>query len=62
VKKSEWILHDAVPVGLKRQSTQTSKWATTYEFVESGYWMVIVSHMDVAHVKSCAKTFKWVRL
>jgi hypothetical protein len=58
----KWVMHSSVEVGLHRLNSQWSKWSTKWRPDASGSWLIMVTHEDVSHVKSFAKTFKWVRL
>ena len=65
IKRDQWIQHgDSVQVPLTNvhDNSQMSKWSTNWKPDASGSWLIKVTHQDAAHVKSCAKTFKWVRL
>ncbi len=58
----KWVLHSSVEVALHKQNSLQSKWAAKWRPNASGSWLIRVTHEDVSHVKSSAKTFKWVRL
>ncbi len=58
----KWVLHSSVDVALHTQNSQQSKWSTKWRPDASGSWLIMVTHEDTGHVKSSAKTFKWVRL
>jgi hypothetical protein len=58
----KWVLHSSVEVALRKQNSQQSKWSAKWRPNASGSWLIMVTHEDTGHLKSSAKTFKWVRL
>jgi hypothetical protein len=60
-RSDKWVKHSSVEVGLTYRNSQTSSWTTKWTPREKGWWKVVVSHEDAAHVASSATTYKWVR-
>jgi len=61
-KVDKWVVQgEPVLVGLKLRNSELSTWSLKWKPLESGWWKVVVSHEDAAHVASSATTFKWVR-
>jgi len=57
-----WVVQgDSVLVGLKLRNAELSTWTMKWTPLPAGWYKVVVSHEDAAHVASSATTYKWVR-
>ena len=61
-KVAKWVVQgEPLLVGLRLRNSELSVWSLKWKPLESGWWKVVVSHGDAAHVASSATTYKWVR-
>lgn len=62
VAKYGWVKHgDSVDVAVARQNADKSKWSYKWKPSATGRWMIIVSHEDVAHVRSAVSARVMIR-